>query len=312
MRIGIDLGGTKIEGILLDEAGAEVLRRRVPTPRDQGYEAIVDAVATLARELSVGAASGASIGVGIPGTVSRETGLVKNANTTCLIGHPLDADLAAALGRPVRVANDANCFAVAEARGGAAMEASVVFGVILGTGVGGGLVVDGRARVGAHGIAGEWGHSPIADHDPAAPPAPLCYCGQHGCIETRLSGPALEADYARLAGAGPREVDAAQIAARAAGGEVAARQALSRYVAFLGEGLARIIHILDPHVIVLGGGLSNIEMLYAEAPRAIERVLFSERLLTPIRRNQLGDSAGVYGAAWLWDGTSGAAPGAVS
>ncbi len=297
--MGIDLGGTKIEGVVLDPADAVIVRRRIPTPRAAGYAAILDAVQGLVLELEAEAGAPCSVGIGIPGTIRRDTGRVKNANTTCLIGEPLQADLEARLDRSLRVENDANCFAVAEAHAGAAQGAAVVFGVILGTGVGGGLVIDGKARKGLHGIAGEWGHSPIEDRDPDGPPAPACYCGQHGCVETRLSGPAFEADYARLAG---REgTSAVEIAKRAAQGEPAARRATLRYLAFFGEGMARVIHVVDPDVIVLGGGLANMDVLYAEGPAAIERVLFSDSLQAPISRNALGDSAGVFGAAWLWN-----------
>ncbi len=301
MRIGIDLGGTKTEGVLLDPSGAVLERQRVATPSAEGYEAVRATVIGLVGELAAGAAE-ASIGVGIPGCIDAGSGVVKNANSTCLIGHPLAADLAAGLGRPVRVANDANCFAVAEARAGAARGQRVVFGIILGTGVGGGLVLDGEARVGLHGIAGEWGHSPLHDRlrqegDPDAPEAPACYCGQRGCVETRLSGPALEQDHVRLGGA---PLDAAEIFERAASGDATARRATERYLAFFGEGLARLIHILDPDAIVLGGGLSNNPRLYDDGRDAIERVLFNQTLRTPILRNELGDSAGVFGAAWLW------------
>jgi fructokinase len=225
---------------------------------------------------------------------------VKNANTTCLIGKALLEDLVERLGPRVRLANDANCFAVAEAVAGAARDGRVVFGIILGTGVGGALVIDGHARFGLHGIAGEWGHSPIEDRDPEGPPAARCYCGQLGCVETRLSGPAFEADYRRLGG---EARDAAAILARVEGGDPAAHRALERYLGFFGEGVARVIHVLDPDVIVLGGGMANNPYLYDRGREAIARVLFSDRLLTPLRQNALGDSAGVFGAAWLWGRT---------
>ncbi|MDA1193571.1 MAG: ROK family protein [Planctomycetota bacterium] len=294
-QIGIDLGGTKIEGVLLDAAGAVLARRRVPTPA--GYEAIVAAVADLVGLLQVEATRPATVGVGIPGTVDAHSGRVKNANTTSLIGQPLRADLVARLGQDVRIANDANCFAVAEARAGAAQGHKLVFGIILGTGVGGGLVVDGVARTGPHGIAGEWGHSPLDDRDPEAPAAPPCYCGQRGCVETRLSGPAFERDYERLAGTAR---GAAEILSRVETGDRAARRALDRYLAFYGEGVARLLHILDPDAIVLGGGMSNNPYLPTLGRAAVEAVLFNARLDTPILRHALGDSAGVFGAAWLW------------
>ena len=296
VRIGIDLGGTKIEGVLLDAGGATLRRERIPTPREGGYEAIVQAVVAHAHLLADGAGGACTIGVGIPGTVDVRTGVVKNANTTALIGQRLQDDLATRLGQPVSVANDANCFAVAEARAGAARDASVVFGVILGTGVGGGVVWNGRAWSGHQGIAGEWGHSRISDPDGVA--APRCYCGHRGCIETRLSGPALEADYRRLAGVETR-VTATDLPARARGGDEAAVEALARYLWFFGEALASVMHVLDPEVVVLGGGLSNLELLYTDGPAAVEARLFNPRLDTPIRKAALGDSAGVFGAAWL-------------
>ncbi len=298
MRIGVDLGGTKIEGVLLDGDGRVRARERVPTPAVEGYDAVLDRLAALVDELRPAGAD-ATVGVGIPGCISAETGRVKNSNTTGLNGKPLREDLEARLGQEIRVANDANCFAVAEAIAGAAQDARVVFGVILGTGTGGGVVIDGEARVGVHGIAGEWGHSPIGDPDPSVP-APACYCGQHGCVETRLSGPGFERDYQRIAGT---ELRAPEILARADKGEAQAQAALERYLGFFGEAIARVIHILDPDVIVLGGGMANNPHLYDRGLEAVNRVLFSERLLTPIRKHALGDSAGVFGAAWLWGRT---------
>ena len=309
MRIGIDLGGSKIEAVLLTEEGRVLRRQRRATPWELGYEAVVDAlgdlVAELEREAPRDGAERATVGVGIPGCIDRETGRVKNANSTALIGRPLQSDLEARLGCEVRMANDANCFAVAEALAGAARGQRMVFGVILGTGVGGGLVLDGAPREGLHGIAGEWGHSPIGDEDPDAPPAPTCYCGQRGCVETRLSGPAFEADYARLSG---RDLRAPEILERAAAREATAVRALDRYLRFFGEGVARIIHILDPDAIVLGGGMSKTPALYDRGRDAVERVLFDARLRTPILRHELGDSAGVFGAAWLWGGRRLVAP----
>lgn len=297
MRIGIDLGGTKTEGVLLAPGGVVVARRRVPTPTARGYAAVLDAVGALVAVLAAEApGTDPTIGLGIPGCLDARTGLVKNANSTCLIGHPLQADLESRLGRMIRVANDANCFAVAEAQAGAAVGKRVVFGIILGTGVGGGLVIDGEPRAGLHGIAGEWGHSPLQDTDPEAPEDPACYCGQRGCVETRLAGPAFEADYARLAG---HALPAREIVARAAQDPAAAR-ALARYLAFFGEGIARLIHVLDPDAVVLGGGMSNTPQLYEAGRAAIQRVLFNDTLDTPILPHALGDSAGVFGAAWLW------------
>jgi len=297
-RIGLDLGGTKIAGVLIADDGAELARRRVATPAADGYERVLDALAEVGRELMREAGCPCRVGLGIPGCLDSESGLVKNSNSTGLIGRPLKHDLEQRLAQEVRVANDANCFAVAEARAGAARGAEVVFGVILGTGVGGGLVIRGEVRTGLHGIAGEWGHSPLQDSDPDAPEADLCYCGQRGCLETRLSGPAFEKDHARRA---DRWRPAAEVFARATAGEPAAVRAVDRYLAFFGEGLARVIHLIDPDAIVLGGGMSNASVLYERGPAAVERVLFNDRLRTPILRNQLGDSAGMFGAAWLWD-----------
>ncbi len=298
MRVGLDLGGTKTEGILLDAAGAVVARRRIPTRSEAGYDAVLDDLAGLAAGLLEEAEGPALVGVGIPGCIDAHTGLVKNSNTTGLIGHPLKSDLEDRLGRSVEVANDANCFAVAEAVAGAAQGHDVVFGIILGTGVGGGLVIGGKARTGRHGIAGEWGHSPLQDLDPAAPEPTRCYCGQRGCLETRLSGPALEQDHARLSG---DRVRAPEVLQRLAAGDAHAKRAVERYLAFFGEAIARVIHLIDPDAIVLGGGLSNADVLYERGPAAVERVLFNDRLQTPILRNELGDSAGVFGAAWLGD-----------
>ena len=275
MRIGIDLGGTKTEIIALADDGRELLRERVPTPRGD-YAATVSTTASLvmAAEQKVGAGSTATVGVGIPGAESRLTGLIKNANSTWLIGMPLRADLEAVLGRPVRLANDANCFALSEATDGAAAGAGVVFGVILGTGVGGGIVVDGRVLVGANAIAGEWGHNPLPSDEPVRP---LCYCGRIGCIETYLSGPALAAN-----GGADNEV------------------AMTRYEEQLARALAQVINILDPDIIVLGGGVSNLERLYDRVPRVWGDHVFSDTVATRLVKNKHGDSSGVRGAAWLW------------
>jgi fructokinase len=257
MRIGIDLGGTKIEGVVLDDHGATLARLRLPTPRgdyDASLAAIVQLVADLEREAGPEVAR-ASIGIGIPGTVSPSSGLIKNANSTWLIGTPFDKDVAAALGRPVRMANDANCFAVSEARDGAGAGADVVFGVILGTGVGGGIAVHGRAMTGANAIAGEWGHNPLPWPEEDEIPGPLCYCGLPGCIETFLSGPAFARDFALTGGP---DMTAAQIAALAEQHHPRAMAALERYESRLARALASVINIVDPDVIVLGGGMSNM------------------------------------------------------
>ncbi len=305
LRIGIDLGGTKIEGIALDSEGKVRSQRRVQTPAGD-YAATVRAVAELAAALESESSKpataqstplAASLGVGIPGVISPATGLVKNANSTCLIGHPLDRDLAAATGRPVRIANDANCFAVSEAVDGAGRGARVVFGVILGTGVGGGVAIDGRVLTGANAIAGEWGHNPLPWPADDERPGPACYCGKQGCIETFLSGPGIGRDHA---GRGGASLAPEAIAAQAETGEPACVETIARYEDRLARALATVINILDPDAIVLGGGLSNIPSLYANVPRLWQQWVFSDRADTPLRPNRHGDSSGVRGAAWLW------------
>jgi len=333
MGIGIDLGGTKIEGIALD-GSLEVARSRVDTPRDD-YEATLRAITELVTALqqripnpesrlpaeALRAAAGIpTVGIGIPGTVSSSTGLVKNANSTWLIGRPLQHDLEERLGRPVRIANDANCFAVSEATDGAAVGAPVVFGVIAGTGVGGGLVVNGQILGGANGIAGEWGHNPLPWTDADDAVWPPCYCGQRGCIETFLSGPGMTADHERFAGVRrlPREIVKA-----AADGDVDAEATLRRYERRMARALASVINVLDPDVIVLGGGLSNIERLYVNVPRLWSEFIFAaerepfepvepvepfesripnpeSRVRTRLVPARHGDASGVRGAAWLW------------
>jgi fructokinase len=295
MRIGIDLGGTKIEAIAIDGPN-ELRRRRVPAPRGD-YAATVaavrDIVAAIERELG----ATCTVGIGIPGAISTVTGLVKNANSTWLIGQPLDRDLEQALARPVRMANDANCFALSEATDGAAQGARTVFGVILGTGTGGGLVVNGRVLEGRHRIAGEWGHNPLPWPQDGERPGPACYCGHTGCIETFLSGPGLSATYGAIAG---RRAEAAEIAALAEAGEPGANDALAVYENQLARALASIINVLDPDVIVLGGGISNISRLYARVPPLMKPFVFSDSADTPIVAARHGDSSGVRGAAWLW------------
>jgi len=312
LRIGIDLGGTKIEGIALD-GSAEVARARIDTPRDD-YDAtvaaIVDLVANLQRipdppRLRSGQAGSRipAVGVGIPGTISTSTGLVKNANSTWLIGRPLQRDLEARLGRPVRVANDANCFAVSEAADGAGAGADVVFGVIAGTGVGGGIVVNGRLVAGADGIAGEWGHNPLPWPDDDADEAwPVCYCGKRGCIETFLSGPGLTADHERATGVRTAPRDIVTAAAR---GDAAADATLRRYERRMAGALASVINVLDPDVVVLGGGMSNIDRLYTNVPALWRAFVFAcgseeDELRTRIVPARHGDASGVRGAAWLW------------
>ena len=297
ISIGIDLGGTKIEGIALDRDGRELARRRVATPQGD-YEGTVAAVAGLVAELEGRSGRGrASVGVGIPGAMSPATGLIKNANSVCLIGRPFDRDLAAALGRPVRLQNDANCLAVSEAADGAGAGAGVVFAAIVGTGCGGGIVVHGRVLSGANAIAGEWGHSPLPWPADDERPGPACYCGRFGCLETWVSGPGLAADHARVTG---EILTAETIAARAATGNLDAAASLARLEDRLARGLATMVNLLDPDVIVLGGGLSNIERLYRNLPALLQSWCFSDRIVTPIRPALHGDSSGVRGAAWLW------------
>lgn len=296
-RLGIDLGGTKIEIAAIDEHGAEQLRLRVDSPRGD-YDATLLAIAALVQQAEdqLGV-RGCSVGIGIPGIESPATGLVKNANSTWLIGHRLSDDLERWLRRPVRLANDANCFAISEASDGAGVGAHVVFGVILGTGVGGGIVIDGRPLIGANAIAGEWGHNPLPSPEDDERPGPPCYCGRHGCIEQFLSGPALEADFARDGGSATA---AREIAAAALAGDPAAAGALARYEHRLGRALASVINVLDPDVIVLGGGLSNIDRLYANVPALWSRWVFSDHVATKLMKNVHGDSSGVRGAARLW------------
>lgn len=292
MRIGVDLGGTKIESVLLGDDGQVHRRRRTPTPASEGYEAVLAEIVAHVRELDDLAGAPCPVGVGTPGVVVEETGRLRNSNSACLRGRTIRDDLDRLLGRSVVVRNDANCFAEAEATLGAARGHRVVFGIILGTGVGGGLVIDGRARVGLHGIAGEWGHSPIGEG------GPLCYCGQHGCVETRLSGPALERDYLERAGLpGGDSPRVPEIAARAEAGDPHAIAALDAYLGHFGEGIARLIHVLDPDAIVLGGGVSLLDRLYDEGRERVAQVLFHDELRTPILPAELGDSAGVFGAA---------------
>jgi fructokinase len=296
MRIGVDLGGTKIEAIALDAVGAELGRQRVPCPAHD-YDAIVAAIGDLVVGLERELGRAASVGVGIPGVTSPATGLVKNANTTVLIGRPFDRDLERRLGRPVRLANDANCFVMSEAADGAAAGARAVFGVILGTGVGGGLVIDGKIVVGANAIAGEWGHNPLPWPRDDERPGRRCYCGQHGCIETFLSGPGFAADFAESTG---RSLGVPELVEAAARGDSAANAAFDRYEDRLARALATVINIVDPDAIVLGGGLSNLTRLYTEVPRRWIRYVFSDEVTTRLVQARHGDSSGVRGAAWLW------------
>ncbi|MEO7157811.1 MAG: ROK family protein [Vicinamibacterales bacterium] len=305
MRIGIDLGGTKIEGLALTDDGRELDRRRIVAPRGN-YDASVRAIAELvaAIESAVTSARGdelpavpSRVGVGIPGVISPATGLIKNANSTWLNGRAFAEDLSQAIGRPVRLANDANCFALSEATDGAAAGAAVVFGVIIGTGTGGGLVVNGRLVTGANAIAGEWGHNPLPAAADDERPGPPCYCGRSGCIETFLSGPALARDYIVLGG---EDLTAIEVAARADRGEVRAIACLDRYEQRFARAIASIINVVDPDVIVLGGGLSNITRFYDRVPALWGAQVFSDRVDTRLVRAKHGDGSGVRGAAWLW------------
>jgi fructokinase len=296
MRIGVDLGGTKIEAIGLDEDGAVRARRRVATPRGD-YEATLDALCRLVLAVEREAGGRATVGVGMPGAISPATGVVKNANSVWLNGRRLAEDLGGRLPRPLRFANDANCFALSEANGGAADGARLVFGVIVGTGVGGGLVVDGRVWTGPNAIGGEWGHNPMPWPQAGEWPGPACYCGKTGCIETFLSGPGLSRDHRDATG---EDADAAAIAGRAAAGGAAAMATLERYEDRMARALAGVINVVDPDAIVLGGGMSNIASLYAGVPRRFPRYVFSDRVDTRLLPPAHGDSSGARGAAWLW------------
>ena len=296
MRIGIDLGGTKIEGVALDREGTIMSRRRVPTPQGD-YDGTVHAIVDVVRQLESELGAHGSVGVGMPGIVSPATGLVKNANSVCLNGRTLDRDLEAALSREVRIENDANCFALSEASDGAAAGRSCVFGVILGTGTGGGVVVNGHVLRGPNAVGGEWGHNPLPWPEPAELPGSECYCGLRGCIETWLSGPGLARDYERAAGHSENPVE---IVNRANSREPAAVSCLDRYVHRLARALATIINVLDPDAVVLGGGLSGIDRLYTDVPRHWSKFVFSDRVDTELLRPRFGDSSGVRGAAWLW------------
>ncbi len=294
-RVGVDLGGTKIEAVALDAAGTELDRRRVPTPQDD-YSGIIQAVVTLVEEISAGRDTVPEVGIGTPGAVSPFDGLMKNSNSVVLNGRPFDRDLGAALGRPLRMRNDADCFALSEAVDGAAQGADPVFGVILGTGVGGGVVVGGRVLTGPNRIGGEWGHNPLPWPDEHERPGPECYCGKHGCIEKWLAGPALAADHRRRGG---RPITAPGVVEAARGGEAGARETLDRYIDRLARSLATIINVLDPEVVVLGGGMSNVDELYPGVTSRWDRYVFGGEVATRLVPNRHGDSSGVRGAAML-------------
>ena len=297
LRIGIDLGGTKIEAAALDREGEILLRRRRPTPRGD-YAASLEAIRELVAELEGALDARGTVGVGIPGALSPTSGRVKNANSTWLIGQRLDHDLEAVLSRPVRLANDADCFTLSEAVDGAGAGAATLFGVIVGTGAGGGIVVRGHLLSGPNAIAGEWGHNPLPWPNDNELPGRPCYCGKNGCIETWLSGPGMAVDHQMLTG---EAVTAKEIAERAAAGDERCEATLGRYEARMARSLASIINVIDPEVIVLGGGLSNLDRLYENVPRLWGEWVFSDRVDTRLLKHHHGDSSGVRGAAWLWE-----------
>jgi fructokinase len=296
MRIGIDLGGTKIEGLAIDDQGRELARHRMDTPRDD-YDATIMAMAGLVRRLEEEIGETGTVGAGIPGSISRVTGLVKNSNSTWLNGRPLDRDLTAALGREVRIANDANCFAVSEATDGAAAGSRVVFGVILGTGCGGGVALDARVHDGPNGVAGEWGHNPLPWQSPEEYPGPTCYCGKRGCMEMWVSGTGIALDYKTATG---RTRTTREIVSDFEAGDREATAAVERFEDRLARGLAQVINILDPDVIVIGGGVSRAEHIYEALPKKLPVYVFGGEVSTPVLPAKYGDSSGVRGAAWLW------------
>jgi fructokinase len=295
LRLGIDLGGTKIEIAALED-GVERLRTRVPTPQGD-YAAILEAVRALVHDTERALGAAGSVGIGTPGSISRATGLLRGSNSVCLNGQPIRHDLERVLERPVRITNDANCFALSEATDGAGAGAEVVFGVILGTGVGGGVIVRGHALDGPNAIAGEWGHNPLPWPRDDERPGPRCFCGRHGCIETFLAGPWLARDHAQVTG---QARSAPEIVAGAQAGDMACEATMQRYEERLARALAHVINLIDPDVVVLGGGLSNVERLYANVPRHWGRWVFSDRVDTRLVQHRHGDSSGVRGAAWLW------------
>jgi fructokinase len=296
LRIGVDVGGTKIEALAIAADGTEKLRYRVATPQED-YDGTVAAVAGLVTRLEAELAGSATVGMGIPGTIVRETGLVKNANSTWLNGRPLEHDISVALARPVRCTNDANCFALSEASDGAAAGKNIVFGVIIGTGCGGGVAVGGRIHAGSNGVAGEWGHNPLPWQRPEEYPGPACFCGQHGCLERWVSGTGFAQDYERVTGSA---ASGEAIVAACERGEPAAVSAVERLEDRLARSLASLVNVLDPDVIVLGGGLSRLQRLYTNVPALLPRYVFGGSCNTPVLQAKHGDSSGVRGAAWLW------------
>lgn len=296
MRIGIDLGGTKIEALAIDGSGVELARYRVDTPRDD-YKGTIEAMVGLVQRLEAEMGRTGTVGAGIPGTISGITGLVKNANSTWLNGRPLDKDLSAAMGREVRVANDANCLAVSEATDGAAAGKHVVFGVILGTGCGGGVAIDGHVHTGRNGVGGEWGHNPLPWQRPEEYPGPLCYCGMRGCMEMWVSGTGVALDYKTATG---KAKTTKEIIADFEAGDADAVAAVTRFEDRLARGLAHLVNVLDPDVFVIGGGLSKFAHIYQEVPKKLPGYVFGREADTPILQASHGDSSGVRGAAWLW------------
>lgn len=297
MRIGIDLGGTKTEGVVMDDYGTEIIRQRVATPVDKGYQAILANIVQLVTQLETEVGEKCTVGIGTPGAVSSVTGMMKNCNTTCLNDKPLLDDLQQQLKRPLRIANDANCFALSEAIDGAAASYGVVFGVIMGTGVGAGVIFNRTLHEGQQHIAGEWGHNILE------PNGPNCYCGHKGCVETLISGPGFAADYHRHGG--DKQLVAKDIVSLATQGDSCAEAAFQRFLGRFGRALAMVVNILDPDAIVLGGGLSNIERLYSEGGEQVAHYVFNDEFTTPILRNSHGDSSGVRGAAQLWQASKG-------
>jgi fructokinase len=297
MRIGVDFGGTKIETVILGEQGEELARRRTPTPRGD-YEACIRATADLVRALANEAGAEGPVGVGVPGTISTKTGLVMTSNATWIAGKAIDKDLAAALGRKVRIENDANCFALAEAVDGAAAGAHCVLGIIIGTGVGAGVIVGGKVLAGRTSIAGEWGHNPQPWLETNEYPGPACYCGRHGCVERFVSGTAFAANHEKATG---KKLRGEEIIAAMRAGASEALASYRRYAGYLARGLAVLANILDPDAIVLGGGMGNVDELYGDLPDLMRPHVLSREFDAPIRKPLHGDAAGARGAAWLWD-----------
>lgn len=293
MRFGLDLGGTKMEAVLLDDTGEIVWRERRPTPAED-YRAIIETIAALVAQAAIETAQEMTVGIGMPGSLSPKTGLVRNSNTQCLNGQAIKQDLESAMAREVRLANDANCFALSEATDGAGAGAQSVFGVIIGTGCGGGLVFDGKLQNGANGIGGEWGHNPLAAPTADELPGPPCYCGRHGCNEVWISGSGFARDHEAIAG---EKLTAEQIIAS---DSAAAKASFERLCDRIARALGAVINVVDPDVIVLGGGLSNVDALYTHIPEIWDGYIFSDVIETRLVKNKHGDASGVRGAAWLW------------